>query len=64
MRKTLQELRYKCGRHNTDSAVPDRGHSNKFNISLNSYSHGVKRHWCHLIGQDTVVLATQVNYSI
>ena len=24
MRKTLQELRYKCGRHNTDSAIPDR----------------------------------------
>ena len=23
MRKTLQELRYKCGRHNTDSAIPD-----------------------------------------
>ena len=25
MRKTLQELRYKCGRHNTDSAIPDKG---------------------------------------
>jgi hypothetical protein len=23
MRKTLQELRYKCGRNNTDSAIPD-----------------------------------------
>ena len=23
MRKTLQELRYKCGRHDTDSAIPD-----------------------------------------
>ena len=23
MRKALQELRYKCGRHNTDSAIPD-----------------------------------------
>ena len=23
MRKTLQELRYKCRRHNTDSAIPD-----------------------------------------
>ena len=25
MRKALQELRYKCGRHNTDSAIPDNG---------------------------------------